>query len=386
MVDKSKKRWPQMLLGWIFLAIGLTVGAFVAGSMIVGFVNSRDWIEVPATIHNVNLETSQGDSTTYSVSGSYSYRFNDIEYHGDRMSLSSGHDNFGSYWQDLASNLTKDQQGNEASVFVNPSDPTQSVMDRTFRWGSVLFGGIFLFVFGGIGAIALLTSKKESKLFQPRNIRTHKNGINSDQKSSGWLLLVFGGVFFSIGLVQAINILPSELADKNYRALFVIVFTVIGAGIIFFALKQLLSYFRFGPTQLFLDPEQPGVGGHLGGEISLSPKGLSYNEISATKLKATLTCSRKTNNSYDSDDTTHSETVWQDEVLVNLVRKSSGLFAQFLFEIPESCEPTTDFTVNSAIAWSVQVNGFFKSAKRIKFSRSWPVTVTRAPAYAKYLS
>lgn len=162
-LQNSESSWSGALFGAIFLAAGLFAGYFIAGHTLLGYATSSNWIEVPATIYHIDLDSQPGDSTTYSVSGSYTYEFNGQQYRGNRISLDIGNDNIGRYWQNLATSLRADAAGNEATAFVNPDTPQESVLDRTIRWEKILFGLVFLVLFGGVGCFFIWASLSPAK-------------------------------------------------------------------------------------------------------------------------------------------------------------------------------------------------------------------------------
>lgn len=94
---KSNKSWLGAVFGLIFVVGGLAAAYGSAGKMIIGYIASSGWAEVPATIHDVKLVRNSGETTTYLVESQYSYIFNGVKYNSDRVSLSSGSDNLGSY-------------------------------------------------------------------------------------------------------------------------------------------------------------------------------------------------------------------------------------------------------------------------------------------------
>ena len=165
MAKKINNRWFGTIFGLLFTVIGLIAAYFTAGDMLLKHRSSANWVEVPATIHHLELDKhytrrsrTTGSSSnrrkrkaTYNIVGAYSYAVNGEEYQSDRISLTSGSDSSIDYWTDLLRSLRADQKGDEATAFVNPDDPTESVLDRTFRWVSILIGSAFLILFSGIG-------------------------------------------------------------------------------------------------------------------------------------------------------------------------------------------------------------------------------------------
>lgn len=376
--NNSNRNWPGAIFGLIFFSAGLLAAYGGAGAAIIGYVGSNNWVEVPASIQHVKLITHYGDSRTYEVESTYSYRFNGIDYQSDRVGLSTGSDNLGTYWQDLERTLLQNQKSNQAFVFVNPDNPTQSLLDRTLRWKTMVFAFMFLFLFCGAGGPIAWVSLRKPESRKDRLQTEQDDGISSDQKISSWLLAAFGGAFFVLGSGISLIALPEAISKGEYGVLSVLIFVLVGAGIMFHAFKINRAYRRFGPTPLFLDPMVPGVGGQLGGRFSINASGIDHTSHSAIQLQARLTCIRKTK----AGKTTRYHTQWQEETSVYLKQTAKGIEASFLFDIAKACSPSQKWSRGSSIEWKVTVNGDFNSEKLGMFERSWEIIVEDNAAQA----
>jgi len=377
--EQPKISWVGVFLGLVFLAGGI-FGAYGSSKMIVGFIASANWEEVPAELHEIKLKKHFGETTTYSVQASYSYRFKGTYYTGSRVSLSSGSDNLGTYWQDLAHRLRGERSSNEASALVNPNNPTDAILDRTLRWRSMIFGGIFLLLFGGVGVFVLLASLSGTKNRNDRLEEEHKNGIPSDQRNGRWIFTILGVMAFLLGTGLSFLALSEALPKREYLALFVLLFPLGGLWLLIYALKQSVGYRRFGPTPLFLDPSIPGVGGDLGGTFSINASEITAAVGSNTELIATLTCIRRAK----ANKTTSRDIIWQHDTPVYLKQSVRGADALFLFEIPQRCHPTGEWTGRSGVDWNIRVKGDFKTINRGVFERTWQVTVEDRAAQASH--
>lgn len=181
------------------MVTGLVGAYFVAGSMIIGYIASTNWVEVPAKIHTIRLISNydSDSATTYTVKGSYSYDFDGINYQNDRVSLNFGADSARNYWQKLERSLLADQKDNEAIAIVNPNDPAEAVLDRTLRWTSMLFGLILFFGFGGVGCFLMWSSLSHPSRINGEFglLKNDENGIHSNKKSGMAILgLIFAGI------------------------------------------------------------------------------------------------------------------------------------------------------------------------------------------------
>ena len=176
------------LFGLVFLVSGLAAGYFSFGKMTIEYLSSSDWVLVPAQIESVELKINSGESTTYRVEATYGYDYEGQSYRSDKVSLSSGSDNVGTYWQDLNRELQTKQSNNTAQVWVDPDNPSNSLLDRTFRWAQVAFGSLFLLMFGGFGSVAVWYSLKKRKTDNEQLELNRVNGISSNQKSGFWFI------------------------------------------------------------------------------------------------------------------------------------------------------------------------------------------------------
>ena len=144
------------------------VGLWMLWSVSTTFVDAwqmDSWVQTEAHLIRGGYETHSGDdSDTYEAFATYSYNVDGRQYQGDRISLSSGGDNIGSYQETLGRKLrSAASSGESILVFVDPQNPSHSIYDRGVRWGLIGFKSIFLFVFGGVGLGLLIAAWRAHK-------------------------------------------------------------------------------------------------------------------------------------------------------------------------------------------------------------------------------
>lgn len=391
-MSDSKRSWFGVIFGMVFFCAGMAVAYTTAVRTVISHFSSADWVMVPTEIVELEFKNHHGsDSTTYSVRGRYTYYYNGASYTNTRVSFNKGSDNFGDYWQDLYARLNQDRRFENAMAWVNPDSPSESVLDRTFRWANIGFGAIFAVLFGGIGGFVAWASWRTSS--RPRrNARLQRSsglaqsstsfngeGISSKEKSGGFALIAFGGLFFAVGSFMSAMILPKELANENYPALLVLVFVLVGAGIMGAGIKHMMAYRRFGPTPLFLDPISPGVGGECGAWFVLASEGLMSSLQADAELRAQLCCLRR----YKSGDDTKSKIIWKASSPVHTSLASGGVKAACKFDVPADCTPSREWSNRSSIEWELLVEGDFSSHGMGKLSRSWEVFMDDSPSSAR---
>jgi len=203
------------------------------------------------------------------------------------------------------------------------------------------------------------------------------DGINSDQKTEGWVLALLGGVFFVVGVGASVHFLPDSIRSGEYSDLFLLLFVFAGIGLLYAALKQIQAYKRFGATPLFLDPSVSSIGGHIGGRFSINSQYIGQNASSTTPFSAKITCTRRNKNR----DHTVYEVIWQEEGPVHLKQTTNGVDASFVFNIPNTCKATQELSrrlsssTRSFIEWQVTAKGDFSTSSLGKFERNWAVVV-----------
>jgi hypothetical protein len=168
--QKNRGSWALRLFGLPFFLVGLGATYFVAREFVF-VIRTAAWEATQATVVDVKLHTSRGSkgSTTYRVDPKFTYVVNGTIYTGDRVREAdgrSGTDNIGSYHQDWHDRLSGAMaSGSTVPAWYSPSEPHRAVLSRNIRWAHVLFAGLFMVMFGGIGAFLV---------FLPRSIRSSK--------------------------------------------------------------------------------------------------------------------------------------------------------------------------------------------------------------------
>ncbi|NJD87203.1 MAG: DUF3592 domain-containing protein, partial [Betaproteobacteria bacterium] len=140
------------------------VGVFATwaiGSTVHEAWRARDWVRVKATVLEADLRSSGGSDggTTYQALGSYRYDFAGKQFTGSRLGISQvgGSDNIDDWHHEVSARLADARSaGKPVTVWVNPDNPVESVLDRELRWGEILFLVPFSLAFGGVGVGALV--------------------------------------------------------------------------------------------------------------------------------------------------------------------------------------------------------------------------------------
>ena len=313
-----KSKLIGLLFGTVFLLSGIAAAYLTFGLMTYQYLTSDDWQTVPAKILSSELVVNSGDSTTYLVEATYTYVYQNQSYQSDKVSFSIASDNIGDYWQDLYRRLETQRSNGGVVALVNPDNPSESVLDRTFRWTQVTFGAMFLVMFSGAGLVIIWLSLKAGKT-QQQVIQESAVGIASHAKNGFWFMFGFGSIFFLMGSLTFAMVLPEIINNGEYAALFTLLFVVVGGGIMAFALIGNRRYKLIGPTPLFLDPLPGVIGGHVGGKFDIACTGLDG------LLDVILTCQRR----IKSGKNTRIKVIWQESMKAYGSQTSKGMNMRF---------------------------------------------------------
>ena len=343
------------------------------------------------------LEISGSDNETIA---NYRYKYNGVTYQGDRVYVALFKDNIGSYHADLLKRLREQKNaGQLVSIWVNPLDHQQAVIDRDMRWGlfALMCGFCSVFIFMGSlvmyaglpggktrprfksPSLASLREEWEQKIQQDpgfassfieyRRYRSAELKQESEVKEEGidwrtrkgWetstirskvssVLLqnwLFAIVFNAASWPLCFTVLPGELEQGEYLALFILLFPLLSLFLLYRAVLSTLEYQRFGKVFFEMDPYPGAIGGHIGGKISVTQ--LAYNMASETsaQLSVRLECVY----SYMSgsgDDRKRRETIkWAEEGRPLVKNAGRGVDLVFRFDVPDTL-PEADIKKTNA--------------------------------------
>ena len=342
------------------------------------YLLSGQWERVPATVLSSELHRHRSDgSSTYSVTARYRYSYQGQTFTSDQVGLYSGSDNVGDYWQQLSSRLDRARASNRAlQAWVNPSNPTQAYLDRTFRWSTLIFGLTFGGVFALVGAGVMYLMRRGR---DPQTV-SGTGQYSSREKSGHWLMVGFGAVFILLPSPAYLEVWK-EVSRGNYMILLVLLFPLAGAGIALAGLRMRNNYRFFGPTPLALDPQPGQAGGQVGGSIQLG-RALSAEQ----SVTVWLSCIRCYYSGSGKDRKTRESIRWQNRQRAWCRPVQSGPEIQFCFDAPAD-QPATRERDRSAsgrkdwIRWRVELDGQVQGRA---LKRSWDVPVEAGSGSSRY--
>jgi hypothetical protein len=322
------------------------------------------WVQADARLTRAGYETHSGDdSDTYEAFASYNYSIGDQSYTGDRVSLSGGADNIGSYQEDIGRNLLNAHSSGESIlVFVNPENPSDSVIDRGVRWGLLGFKSIFVFVFGGVGLGLLIAAWKAPKekdqtlpKFQEAPWLVHDDWqtatIKSSSKSSMYGAWSFAALWNLISAPLPFVLYEEVLQKENYPALIGLLFPLVGIGLLVWAVRRTLEWRRFGPAPVTLDPFPGSIGGHVGGTIDLK---LPFD--TGHQFAVTLTSIHSYVSGSGKNRSRKEKALWQENLVAHATLGAIGTRLTFRFDVADGFNESDTGKDDSYHIWRLNLS------------------------------
>ena len=372
----GKRPWALLLFGIPFAAVSV---GMLFWALLPALQESHDmkaWAPVPAHVLEVDLEIHQGDgSATYKVAARYRYQYQGVIYHGDRVGLSSGSDNLGDWQQSMAAKLQSARQHGQAiTVYVNPAHPAEAIIDREPRWALLLFYGVFVVVFGIVGFGLMIFGWRQissvAKVDDATPWLSKKEwaspAIVASQTGATWALWGFAIIWCALSAPANI-VIVDEVGKGNWAILVIVLFDVVGVGLIVAAIRQTLSARRFGATVLQMDPWPGSIGGQVGGMIAAR---VPFDEALAFSVK--LSCVHTYTSGSGKNSSTHHDPLWQETRWFHAHRANDGMSdLWFCFDVPNHL-PASEETSSNYHHWQLQANADIPG---IDFERTWELPV-----------
>ncbi len=354
------------ILGTLFALPFAGVGVWMLwsiGSTMHDAWQMRGWVQVEATLIKAGYETRSGDdSETYEAYAEYRYRFQLQEYAGNRVGINSGADNIGDYQQDIGRTLRAAKaRGEKIVVFVDPDEPSASIVDPSVRWGLAGFKLIFVIVFGGVGfglLYAVWRAPPEKDKTDPAYADTpwllnddwQTSTIRSGSKASMWGAWAFA-IFWNAISSAAPFLAYREIVEKgNFVALIALLFPLVGIGLLTWAIRRTLEWRRFGPAPVVLDPFPGAIGGHVGGTIDVN---LPFDP--KARFQLTLTNLHSYESGSGKNRSRKEKAKWQDAIVAHAEPSGRGTRLTFRFDVPDGLHESDADPDDSYYAWRLNL-------------------------------
>jgi hypothetical protein len=239
--------------GAVFFSFFFLIGSVVFFLFFVrpalSVLSARNWPATPCQVVSSDVQRHRGSKggTTYRVDVLYSYEVNGREFRSNRYAFMGGSS---SGYKGKAAIVARYPAGAKAVCFVNPSDPTEAVLERGFT-ADLWFGLIpLVFVLVGAGGI----------LFSLRGGRSRPSDASPyEPMSMSQISGVTPGIRPVTGMAEFVGRSgdlsgPRVLKSSSSKLAAVIgigIFAAIWNGVIFFGFILNSGFFRRGRTDFF---------------------------------------------------------------------------------------------------------------------------------------
>jgi hypothetical protein len=320
------------------LAFALPFGGVGAGAtwamatMIYDGLRAKEWVRVKADV---------GDRWTYR------YAFNGASHTSDRLGTfrlggTSDVDDFDERVAALFAQAREEKR--PITVFVNPDKPSEAMVDRTIRWGFLIFLVPFGLAFGavGVGALVVLVGllRKPAKA-AARPLDSPAAGL-----AGLWLFAI---IWNSISFPVAALAVPQAIEQGDWGLLFILIFPLVGVLILWGAIAATFAQLRRGKPTFHLATRSPRVGGPLEGHFEFT-RGVRAGDT----FDVRALCERTFRNGENTSITPH----WTKSLKAKAVATSTGMRVPFRFEIPASLPAGDEEDADRAVthAWRVELD------------------------------
>lgn len=419
------------------IIVGLIIGiAFASGGVFIALETSvptyqswqamKSWQSTPATLIKVNgLENDTEATYRYMVSG--------VAHINDRVYGSTFKDNIGSYHQDLYQELQwlKDNY-QPVTIWYNPDNPEQAVIDRDMRWGlfALMTGFCSVFILIGLVVSYVCIRPSKEKLTKPnkpsvfelrkqwkqyqvdnnttesfveflqqrfhelkqqtevepvkysetdsqpwlnkKEWRSHR--IRSGAKTSMYFMWFFAIVWNAISS-PLLFVLDDEIKDGNYAALIGLLFPLVGLFLIRQAWKMTREWQRFGVIELEMDPFPGSIGGHVGGSLLVK----NIYDFNA-KFKVELECVYSYMSGSGDDRSRRENIKWAEGGDAKVVAGGNGVRIKFRFDIPENLPESDNVQSGDYYFWRFKVSADLKGTD---LKREYNIPVYKTQLHSK---
>lgn len=372
-----------------FAAVGVFMLGWI-GKDLLAWQAMQSWVPVSAQLDAVDLDTNHDDDgTTYRVTARYHYTVDGREFTGTRVGIDDTADNIGHYHEETYAELEglRGRPG-ALSCYVDPANPAKAVIKRDLRWGMVLFKGLFGLVFGGVGFGLMIGAIAGGRKVAAVAKRQAENpdapwlwdtggtpGVIASGSAAGTLFLwIFAGFWNAISLPAAIFAYRDGVFADNPPALLILLFPLVGSGLLVGAVYATLQRRKYGRSELRLAQFPAVLGGPLRGVVHVSKP---IDAIEGYRL--TVSCLEDTTTGSGKNRSTHTKTLWQDtrSLALPAASGSEGTDIPVLFALPYNMPQTDERDSDHKTYWTLEVHA---PVSGIDFKETFRVPTYRTDA------
>lgn len=377
-VTTARRSYVLALFGLPFFLVGAGILLLSVVPTLYDVWRMQSWPSVNGTLTHAALGSSTSDgATTYHAEAHYNYSVLGTSFSNDRVAINSGADNISDFQLDLGNQLEDLFKNNyPVTVFYDPENPADAVLNRDLRWWLLGFKLIFVVLFGGAGAGIMYWGLRGRKtIITPEAIEKpwltrpewQQGIIRSDARGGMKFLWVFA-ILWNLISAPAAFMFMEVWNEEGAVALLILLFPLVGVLMLWLAIKSTREWKRFGVTPLTLDPFPGSIGGDVAGEIQTN---IPYR--SDRVCRVTLSSINSYMSGSGKNRSRKENIKWQDDGYARVIPATNGVTLQFRFKVPEGLEETEEATGNYHL-WRLNVE---LSLDGTDFDRSFELPVYR---------
>lgn len=380
MQTKRERSWVMIIFGLIFFCAGTAFFALMVLPALHDGARMQSWNSTKGSLLGASLDTSHVDqSTTYTAKARYQYHVDGKSYENNRVAIHTGGDNVGDFQHSTAQMLiSKFNNNTPITVYYDPSDPVDSVLIRAQRWEMIGFQLIFFVVFGSVGAIIIVLGARgklknhgaavNGKLWLEKT-EWSGNTIRSNARSSVYVMWGFA-IFWNLVCLPLLFSFDTLVQKEGWLISFVLIFPLIGVGLVVNVLRLTFAWRRFGMTPLKMDPFPGVIGGDVGGEILVN---LPYDPT--MRCEVTLSCIHSYVSGSGKNRSRHESVHWQDHGYAKIIRAANRIRLQFKFNVPDNLPQSEEHSDNYNL-WRLHIDAALPGSD---LSRTFEIPVFKVP-------
>lgn len=263
------------------------------------------------------------------------------------------------------------------------------------NWREALYSGLFAVVFGGVGfgGLALVLAGR-GKLQEQENLKAAhpdepwlwqkdwaSGRVDDASRMTLWTSWAFALLWNLVSIPTGYAGVRAALYEGNKAGMFALLFPLVGAGLLVWALRTTLRFQKYGTSRFELSTI-PGVIGHtIAGSVRVgavleSPEG----------FYTTLSCIRRITTRGKDSSTTES-ILWQEDrhIRGEQSRDASGMTTRIpiAFRIPPDAQPCDSSNPNDRTLWRLKLSA---SVPGVDYASVFEVPVFRTAASDRPLS